>query len=77
MKLVKEEWIKSKCRQIDNDLKRGDHSKITYNTIKFITYTKSKITSTIEDKDSSPLADDYGDGLNSAAISTITLLNLL
>ena len=58
MKLAKEQWLKSQCRQIDNDLQRGVHSKRAFNTIKSITHTKSKITSIIEDKDGAPLADD-------------------
>ena len=50
MKLAKEEWLKSLCRKIDNDLKSGVHSKIAYNTIKSITHTKSKTTTIIEYK---------------------------
>ena len=56
--MAKEAWLKSQCRQINNDLKRGVYSKRAYNTIKSITYTTSKTTSIIEDKDGTPPADD-------------------
>ena len=58
MKLATEEWLKSQCIQIDNNLKRGVHSKRAYNTIKSISHTKSKTTSIIKDKYGVPLADD-------------------
>ena len=56
MKLAKEEWLKSQCRQIDNDIKRGVHSKRAYTTIKSITHTKCKTT--LIYNDGTPLADD-------------------
>ena len=58
MQLAKEEWLKSQCKQIDNDIKGGVHSKIAYNTIKYISHTKSKTTLIIEDKDGEPIADE-------------------
>ena len=44
MILAKEEWLKSQYRQIDNDLKKGVHSRRAYNTTKYITNTESKTT---------------------------------
>ena len=49
MKDKKDEWLKSQCNQIDYELKRGVHSKRTYNTIKAITNPTNRKISNIED----------------------------
>ena len=58
MKEKKEYWLKSRCNSIDYDLKRGVHSKRTYNTIKVITNSINRTISNIEDANGVPIEDD-------------------
>ena len=55
---AKDDWIQFQCKSINDDMRHGRHNKRAYATLRTITKTTPRSTSTIEDSNGTPLAED-------------------